>query len=152
MKSLDVDSIAFADAFAEDYKNIPAEKDITFPGIKYTIQYLESIIDYFTGKPIKPLLRVAHASGRIQIDRTELLSNKKYSKNFVFFMVLWGMAMIENEFKTFESDIIALAEYTKRGKSQKELIVGLAELFKTAPTEMNKKRMENIIGCLKQEG
>ncbi len=87
-------------------------------------------------------------TAEIEIDKT-IFSNELYTKDFVFFIVLWCVAIYEIEAYSgygngfLEADLSTLHYYLKTGRSKKELIVGWSTLFLESD-ENSKEKTERL--------
>lgn len=110
---------------------------------KYTIHYKEKLLDQKTNEEVNTNVRIGHSTGRIEISKkriTELNTNKDY----LFFIILWCIAQLHlNNYS--EADIQTIKYYLSTGRSKINLLNDYINLFKTAPSELNRERMEKII-------
>lgn len=137
--------VSFAKYFSDNWENLSCGQYKSDNG-RYTIRYKEKLLDQKTNEELNTNVRVSHDSGIIEISKkriTELNTNKDY----LFFIILWCIAQLHLKNYT-ESDIQTIQYYLTTGRSKMNLLNDYIGLFKTAPIELNRERMEKIINFI----
>ncbi len=140
----DKELLVFAKDFSENY--LTQKCDTYYSGNsgngKYVIEYLEH-----NESRDKRNFSVGMSSGNMVFSKNELI---KYSKNFVFYMILWMKAhkdVIDNrndERNIFEeTDKHALKFYLTTKRSKRDVFTGFSQLYTSTPTELNLRRQKN---------
>ncbi len=135
--------ITFAIDFSENYLT---QK----PGIyrsgrmgngKYTINYLTKSPKHPSSEPRN--FSVGAISKDFILSKYEL---SKYSKNFVFYAIIWMAVHMDNLAAYEETDLHALKYYISTKRPMKDIILGFLQSIdhQNPPTEQNIKRLKYI--------
>ncbi len=139
--------ITFATDFSENY--LTQKPDFYRSGKNGNGKYT---IDYISENPKDPKVgrrnfSVGEMSKNFIFSKDEL---SKYSKNFVFYMVIWMAVHIDNFELYEETDVHALKYYLSTNRSKKDMILGFLQSIKhqDPPTELNIRRLKYIQGAI----
>lgn len=137
----DEDLLGLAKDFSERYTTLSAGEYFSDKR-NYHIRYCEEIRDVVTGGVLSTNARISHKTGIIELDKTKF-SSYKINPDYVFFAILWcvGMRLFDNR---AESDIKVLQYYLTTGRSHKNLVFGVFELFGQNPSMLNHERLGRI--------
>jgi hypothetical protein len=124
------------------------------PGLIYYSKEKKYQIDYMVNfHPIrivnlKNIGRVGHTQGVIELNHDAIYDNDKYTPTFIFYFLIWCDAITQIPFnpeRFLHADSLALKYCLENGSLKEELITGFLEMVSHAPTELNKKRIENFM-------
>lgn len=147
----DEELIDFATSFSDNYPKLKVGLYQSRTQ-KYNIKYLPKLTDNKTGERVYTGARVVMDGGNtglIHIDKS-IFKNKKYTPDFVFFIILW--CIVQHRFENLLlSDKITAEYYVKTKRSRNNCAIGFIELMSNRLTEENIKRIELIGKHLKND-
>ena len=138
--------IKFAQEFSERASILSSNKSVYISDNgKFRIDYVDVIKDDKTGKALTTPARISHAKGVIQISK----------KHFLGYTVPMRMTLLLHEFSHYylnknisnevEADLNAVLIACCMGYPLIEVHKAFIEVFKTAPTDLNKLRLKKIL-------
>ncbi len=144
----DSELVDFATYFSDNYKDL--EVGSYFSDVdNYEIKFLDRITDSNTGCFINTNARVCigtedenlfNRNGIIELDKTKL-SVSQITTDYVFFIIMWCVCKSNNStVSCFNIDELVVNYYITTGRSSKNLVLGIIELFRHAPSLINNER------------
>lgn len=148
----DSELVDFATYFSDNYKTL--EVGGYFSDVdNYEIRYLDRITDIGNGDYIESNARVCvgttdenlfNRNGIIELDKTKL-SVSQITSDYVFFIILWCVCKSINSTESlFNIDELVVMYYLTTGRSNKNLSLGIIELFRSSPSSINLDRYKRI--------
>lgn len=137
--------VSFAKCFSDNWENLSCGQYKSDNG-RYTIRYKEKLLDQKTNEELNTNVRVSNDSGIIDISKKRIIELNT-NKDYLFFIIIWCIAQRTLKNHT-EADIQTIQYYLTTGRSKMNMINNSFELFKTAPSELNRERMEKIINFI----
>jgi len=133
--------VDLAERFADNYKTLQVGEYCSDDD-EFHIKYLSKIKDS-SGRQTKCGARVSHNTGIIELDKS-VLKNKKYSSDFVYFVILWLYVIYNNNGNFILADKLAINHYLTTKRLHKNLAVSINVFLKNFPSELNKKRLKEV--------
>lgn len=147
----DWELLTFAEYFSDNYKKLRVGEYFSNTK-KYHIKYMARIKDKYpdTGKLSMNPMRFSRRTGIIEADKF-ILKNKKYTPNFVEFLILWCIVCKEQNGDFIKTDEITLEYYLGESafqgtekRTKENILKGYYEMLRNNPTELNVIRYKKI--------
>ena len=149
----DSELVSFAKQFSDNFK-LFSVGDYFSDNKKYHIKYLKELTEH--GRKLKTIARIANTSEFIELDKKGL-KNKIYTADWVFFIILWCVAMRQVK-DAIEADRMTVDYYFgesvfngEEKKTKKNIFSGCLKLFGKSPTELNVRRTVRLAQMLGQK-
>lgn len=137
--------IEFATYISNNFKNLDKEKFYYSKNEKYKVEIYETFTSLQAGG-LKTPARVGQSTATIQLQRKKIEEN--YSKDFVFFIVIW--CGVEFELLDLElSDLVSIEYYLTTGKSKENLYNDYVNMLGNNPIDSNLDRFNKVKKLLK---
>lgn len=131
----DIELLKFAKEFSEKYQTLN-DGLYASDNSTYKIQYLIEL------EVETEIARISHKTGIIQLRKSSIIK-EPYTKDFVFFLIIWCVACKEVKLNTL-ADEIATYIYIRDNRSKGDLIKGFSNMLKLRNNKENILRIRHI--------
>lgn len=143
----DKELITFANEFSKNYKKVKAgiyasESETYIIWYKDKLVRKDTLIDGEFIELDTPV-RISNKKQIIEISRSKILRNNKYNTDFIFFLIIWSIAIVEIPTHDYQdADAATIRYYLTTKKSRKNILKGYLEMFRfSTARERNKQRL-----------
>lgn len=140
----DTELINLATYFSDNYQKLSVGT-YKSDNKKYQINYVENLQRSDTDTT-PSLARIARSTHIIDLNKT-MFSNKQFTSDYVFFIILWLQLVVRNKNKLL-SDKLTTEYYLTTNRSTKNLLKAQVQSLSNEPSELNKERFEMITEML----